>query len=48
MYFAQLVLGHGHTRLLAALAGMLLRPFKAEAGGDVINRRQWSDKSSAP
>lgn len=40
---------HGHTdpREVARLDGMLLMPFKGEVGGYAINRRQWSDKTSA-
>ena len=34
---------HTDQREVARLDGMLLLPFKSEAGGYVINRRQWSD-----
>jgi hypothetical protein len=37
----------GNMRLPAALERMLLIAFRGQVGGDVINRRQWSDKTSA-
>ena len=36
--------GHTDQREVARLDGMLLLPFKGEAGGYAINRRQWSEE----
>lgn len=41
------MLNQGNMRLPAALARMLLMPFRGQVGGNVINPRQWSDKTLA-
>ena len=40
--------GHSNPTEVARLDGMLLMPFKTQADGYAINRRQWTDRTSAP
>ncbi len=39
--------GHSNPLEVARLDGMLLMPFKTEADGYAINRREGSDKSAS-
>ena len=39
---------HSDPSEVARLGGMLRMPFKTQADGHAINRRQWHDETSAP